>query len=511
MNWNKFLKSSRFKYGTISIVLTCGFVALVLALNMLLSSLGLAAGLAVDLSEEDFTAIGEDSKAILDDLFAGGEDYQITVNFCAARDLFESNAYVRYIRDLAENYAEMYPDYISVKYLDITRDPGSVEKYREQTGTTITASNVIIEGKYHYRILSADAFYQVNEDEELYAFNGELKFTSAFLQCSIEEPQNVAFTVKHGEAVTDDMMLKQIYLDAGYSVTDVDLATEEIPEAARTLIIYKPTFDFIGYDPANPDTTTEVEKIEEFVAKYNNLIVFVDASTPELPNLQEYLLEYWGIGYKPFHKICDGVRSVVGSAGYTVIGEYIGATDSYSYQVFQNAMDANTYFANAVELYIDETRVRTGINIETVISTSANAVSQYSYQVTDGDTKTTVTEDSAAHAMPIMLMSRYMNYKNDDLNYNTQVYQYVLLVGSTDFASDDYLKMNCANDSIIKCAARLINSERVTPDISSRRLINDPVEIETGTATFLTILISAVAPLILLIAGIVVFIKRRHM
>ncbi len=511
MNWNKFLKSSRFKYGTVSIVLTCGFIALVLALNLLLSSLNLSAGLRVDLSEEEFASISDDSKTILDSLFAESEDYKLTINFCAARDLFESNVYVRYVRDLAEAYAEMYPDRISIKYLDISRDPASVEKYLEQSGTTITAENVIIEGKYHYRVLTFDAFYQVNENNELYAFNGELKYTAAFLQCSKKEPQNVAFTVKHGESVTDSMKLKEIYLDAGYSVTDVDLSVEEIPESTRTLIIYKPTADFLGYDPARPDAKSEIEKIEEFVAKYNNLLVFVDASTPELPNLQEYLLEYWGIGYKPYHKLHDENKSLQGSDGYAIVGEYIGASDGYAYQVFKNAVSGSgekSVFNNAVELIADESQARKGVTVEHVIDTSAEAVSRYTYK----DGQTTITEDSDPHAMPLMLMSRYMNYKSEgDTHYNTQIYQYVLLVGSTDFASDDYLAKSYANSSLISCAARLIDNERYNPDIKSRKLLSDSIEIETGTAKALTVLISAVAPVILLIAGIIVFIKRRHM
>lgn len=511
MNWNKMLKSSRFKYGTVSIVLTCAFIALVLALNLLLSSLNLSAGLRVDLSEEEFASVGEDSKAIIDALFAEDENYEITINFCTARDLLESNIYVRYVRDLAETYAEMYPDRISIKYLDISRDPASVDKYLEQAGTAITAGNVIIEGKYHYRILTYDAFYQVNEDNELYAFNGELKFTAAFLQCSKKEPQNVAFTVKHGESVTDSMKLKEIYLDAGYSVTDVDLSVEEIPESTRTLIIYKPTTDFLGYDKERPDAKSEIEKIEEFVAEYNNLLVFVDASTPELPNLQEYLLEYWGLGYKPYHKLHDENKSLQGSDGYAIVGEYIGGTDGYAYQVFKNAVSGSgekSVFANAVELIADEAKARNGVTVEHVIDTSASAVSRYTYK----DGQNTVTEESEPHAMPLMLMSRYMNYKNEgDVHYNTQIYQYVLLVGSTDFASDSYLAKTYANSSLISCAARLVDNERYNPDIRSRKLLSDAIEIETGTAKVLTVMISAVAPVILLIAGIVVFIKRRHM
>lgn len=513
---NSFLKSKRFKYGSMSVVFTCVFVALIIALNALLSVLNVTANLSVDLSPEKFCEISEDSIAILNDAFkdlpAGSG---ITVSFCMARDKYDNNDYFRYVRDIAENYSQLYPDRIRVQYLDLMRNPSAVDKYKNETGTNVTAANVIIQGEYHYRILALEAFYVTNEENQLYAFQGELKFTSAFLQCSIKEPQNIAFTVGHGESITDGMLLKDIYRDAGYSVTDVDLSREDIPESTRILIIYNPTNDFIGYSAADPGATTEIDKISEYVNEYNNLIVFVNASTPELPNLQEYLYEYWGMNYKPFHKIYDPENSLLGSAGYEILGK--NSTDdknTYAYQIFQTAVE-NTgmklVFNNAVELYSDASAGKGGISVEDVLSTYSTAHSQYSTTKEGDDGKTTTVTEDVVGTYPLMIMSRYNNYKNDELHYNTQIYQYVLLVASTDFGSDDYLAKTYGNRSIMSLAGRLVANQRVTPDIRYKKILSDPIELDAGTATAWMIVLSVLAPLALIIAGVLVFVRRRHL
>ncbi len=508
---NDILKSKRFKYGSMSVLLTAVFVLLIIALNALLSAINFTANLSLDLSPEKFCEISNDSKVILDDAFKDlPEGKGITVMFCMSRDMYDYNDYYRYVRDIAENYADMYPDRIKIEYLDLMRNPSAVDKYKNETGTSVSQSNVIIQGEYHYRILALEAFYVTNEEGQLYAFQGELKFTSAFLQCTIKEPQNISFTVGHGESVRDDMMLKEIYRDAGYSVTDVDLSKDEIPESTRILIVYKPTNDFIGYNESTPSAVTEIDKISKYVNDYNNLIVFVDASTPELPNLQEYLYEYWGINYRPFHKIYDPTNSLLGSQ-YEVLGK--NATDnkeSYAYQIFRTAIE-NTgmrlVFNNAVELYSDKAAGKAGIYIEDVLSTHETASWEYKYTQDNKE----ITEHGEKGAYPLMIMSRYNNYKHDDLHNNTQIYQYVLLVGSTDFAGDDYLAKTYGNRSIMSLAGRLVANERFTPDIDYKKILSDPIELDAGTATAWMILLSVVAPLALIVAGVLVFVRRRHL
>ena len=103
----------RYKYGGLSIAFTLVFIALILVINVFLSSLSLSGSLTVDLTKEDFTSIGDETVRLLDEL---GKDLDITVTFMSPRDRFYDGNGQEHnglklevvIRDLAEAYQKLY-------------------------------------------------------------------------------------------------------------------------------------------------------------------------------------------------------------------------------------------------------------------------------------------------------------------------------------------------------------------------------------------------------------------
>ena len=205
--------AKKLKYGSLSIVLTVVFVALIIGVNLIVSSLGGSVNLSVDLTDEQFYSISPDTdtalRAGLGDLY---DSFKVTIKFLTARDIIEGEGapdnYIRYyVQQLAEEYARRYPENITVEYIDITKNPAAVDKYLTETQTSVNANYVIIEGDYHYRILNFAAFYLLSEEDgSVYAFQGEVKLTAAILQSSIDTPQAVTFTSGHGETTSKTLM-----------------------------------------------------------------------------------------------------------------------------------------------------------------------------------------------------------------------------------------------------------------------------------------------------------------
>ncbi|MBR4279062.1 MAG: hypothetical protein IKT34_02690, partial [Clostridia bacterium] len=147
----------RYKYGSISVAFTVVFVALVIVLNLVFSSLSLSGSLTVDLTQEDFTSISDETVKILESL---GKDLDITIYFMAARDNFdlEANMYnginiTGIIRDLAENFEKTFDGsgdrgIIRVEYKELNKDPEFEKKYYDESTTKLSATSVIIQGKH---------------------------------------------------------------------------------------------------------------------------------------------------------------------------------------------------------------------------------------------------------------------------------------------------------------------------------------------------------------------------
>lgn len=86
--------------------------------------------------------------------------------------------------------------------------------------------------------------------------------------------------------------MQHILTDAGYLVKTIDLRTEEIPAECSLLITYSPETDLLT--SADVSDVSETDKIEAFLGRGGNYMVFLGTSSKVLPNL-ESLLDDWGI------------------------------------------------------------------------------------------------------------------------------------------------------------------------------------------------------------------------
>ncbi len=503
-----FRDKRRYKYGSLSVVFTVVFIALIFALNLFLSSLSLSGDLTVDLTQEQYTEIGEETERLLNEL---GDDLDITIYFMAARDTFDNtgNEYkgvnlTAMIRDLAENYQETFGGKIKVEYKELDSDPEFEKKYLEESATVLSGNSVIVQGKYHYRILSLQAFFNTDsETGEYHSFNGEYRLTTAILQSSIKEPQVVTFTYGHGEPLTTDGMIStdssvygiaEVLASAGFEIKTANLSQDEIDPKTKILIAYDPVTDF---------TYREIDKITAYLANRNSFIAFVDSATPALPNLQECLNDNWGINYKPFYRITDETHSL---GKYENINAFYPETDSETqgssaaYQINKSVTDISgtiaTMLPESVELFVKPGITQDGFVVETVLSTYETAKSQ------------TETQQGTQGEMPLMLISTKTGYGEN----NVVEYSYCMLVGSTEFAdTENMTKESYGNKRLLLAAARVFGASRVAPDIDAKTFGDTALNIETGTARTLTWLICTIIPAIIIILGIVMFFKRRHM
>ncbi len=507
-NTNKTARDNRrYKYGSLSIAFTVVFLALILAVNLIFSALSLSGKLTVDLTPEEFTVVGEETTKLLTDL---GKDLDVTIYFMSARDIFdlEANNYnginlTAICRDLAENYAGMFDGsgdkgIIRVEYKELDKDPDFERKYLEEAGTSLVSTSVIVQGKYHYRVLDLSSFYTLDENGKYTAFRGEYRLTTAILRASVSQQPVATLTYGHGEPINSDGSIKDgasglvsVLTDAGFQVKTADISREEIDANTKILISYDPVTDF-SYE--------EIDVLAKFIGQRNSFMAFVDSSTPELPSLQSFLSENWGVNYKPSNRITDRVHSVNNESKNVVAKvpslENITEENSASYQLRKTVFDfegaINTVFPESVEL---EVVSKEGTTVEKVLTTNETAVSE-----------NLGTEQNKGE-MPLMLLSAAWGYGEN----NVTEYSYVALVGSTDFANTVNLNKNYGNRRVMLAAARVFGSENVAPDIEAKTFGDTALDIESGTAKTLTWLICTIVPGIIMIFGVVVFFKRRHM
>ena len=162
MSKTNIFKNKRFKYGSLSVVFTVLFIAMIIVLNLIVTSIDEKVGLRIDLTQTQLYSISEDTDTAL--RVGLGDEYDsfdVTIYFLADRDLFTyyDTAYYNAngtdrehftrVRDLAEEYARKYPNNVKVEYIDINKEPELANKYLTESQTSLSYNNVIKIGRAH--------------------------------------------------------------------------------------------------------------------------------------------------------------------------------------------------------------------------------------------------------------------------------------------------------------------------------------------------------------------------
>lgn len=311
----KHINSGKLRHGISAVAITAAVVVAVILLNVgfgVLSDLGMW---MIDLTSEKMYTLTSETVEMLDGTFrqvnekreeSGEEDVKVDIIFCADPDLIKGNEKMRYIYYTARALEKKFPESIKVSTTNVWTNPSSVDRYRTNSYSAIYQSNIIVASGSEFRITSVETYYTYNSDtsgdEEPWAYNAEKKFTQSIIAVTRAESPICGITVNHGEALATEAgraeysEFLRVIENAGYEIQYLDLTKDAIPENCRLLLTFDPQSDFLGEADLPEGTTSELTQLGSFLDKAYSYMVFVDADTPLLPNLEEYL-EQWGIAF----------------------------------------------------------------------------------------------------------------------------------------------------------------------------------------------------------------------
>jgi ABC-type uncharacterized transport system. len=483
---NSILKSKRFKYGTTAIVFTVVFVAAVIALNVIFTSLAQTYMWYVDMTKSQLYTVSDEMRVIMDDL---DPNTNIEFVFCAPFDQVEENLYQKQVLTLMQNLEKEY-DFVKVSYIDIITNPSSAKPYKTTEASTIKTTNIIITNGSDYRVHTIESFYTFAEsDNRVFAFNGEYKIISAILQLQGEK-LIAYFTTNHGEKV-DQSALWSLFEEAGFDVRKIDLTKEDIDERAKIVIINGAKYDFWGVN----NEVNEIKKLDNFIDTYGSLMIFLDPDAQKMPELEELMYE-WGIAFD--RAIIKDLSSAVSVNGTTLVAEY--PTEGLGASIHSTL---RTSLENPPMTIVNSARPmrildhQHGKNVTNILTTSPNAVA---YSVDD---------DSyiADGPFDLMVISAEMRYVN-----NEEMFTYVVAGGTSSFGDTAYLTGGkYGNRDILHSIMKSLGKEKVPIGLDFKVYEDTSLEITTAQATQWTVIFSIIMPAIVAAAGVVIWARRRHL
>lgn len=261
-------------YNTTAVLIVCILTVLV---NLMAVRLP-AAYRTVDMTSQKLYSLSDQTKKMLDGL---QEDVTIYV-------LQSENSKDSIVNNTLENYCAK-SGHIKVEYVDPIANPNFHTQYTSDEG--IAMNSLIVESGRRYKVIPYSNIYETEYDYYSYSatttgYDGEGQITSAIAYVTGEDMPKIYTVTGHNELELSETFLNSIR-KANLEVAQLNLLEyDSVPEDAQCVIINAPTQDL---------SLEDTRKLMEYAGNGGNLFVTTAFTNETLDNFQE-LLSYYGAG-----------------------------------------------------------------------------------------------------------------------------------------------------------------------------------------------------------------------
>ncbi len=477
-------KGQKTKYNTYTIVFIALFLVGAVALNIVANLLTDRLGLRFDLTDNRLYTISDTTVELLENL-----EEEIRVTVLTTEYAYQNTSSYRPIREVLMRYEQMSGGMLSVRYVNPYSNPDIVQTYSEIE--TPSEADIIIESSKRFKRISPSDLYDIRidytEGTQQQGLQAEQKFSSAIMYCLADELPVAVRTRGHNESELGS--LNSLLTTANYTLDTCNLLTADLPENTALLIINNPQIDF---------ATEEIDELEAYLANGGNIIVFYDTTCPDLPNFEVWM-EDWGV--KPQDLlVCDSEwaytspRNVIPALNttHTMTADVKSSTGEYVLSIDSRAWDL-----------VWGDGVVHGFRRSTALMTTT--ATSYGKSTSSGENVTSYTKSAEDMPGPF-----YVGVLAEEKNSNTSNEANVLFL-SSGAAIDDLIDNNIfLNRQLFIAAINYMNPDSDAVLIEARYATSTALSITAADANFIFWSMVIAIPAIILVTGIVIWVRRRN-
>lgn len=268
------MKKTGLKMWVVSSVITAVVLACVIFLNAAIAVIGEKLPLKIDLTRDKIFEFSEQTKDVMKNL-----DSEIMAYALLPKGT--QDKYIDYIREYLDKYRSLNDKFV-VKYVDPYDDPTFMYKYAEE-GRQPTLGSVIIECGDKFKSVNFEQIFTYGYTSDI-QIDMEQEVTSAIMNVTGKiKALDVLFTSGHDEATASKF--KQLLIAEGYRCNDIVLTKEEIPDSVTIMFSIAPMTDF---------TVEERDALDAFMDRGGKFVFVASPKMKPMERIDSYLAE-WGI------------------------------------------------------------------------------------------------------------------------------------------------------------------------------------------------------------------------
>lgn len=369
-------KSRSLKLGSWSILVTLIAAAVVVAVNIAVSSLP-TEWTHIDLSASDLLSISEETHTVVDSLT---ED--VTLYYIVQPGNEDMNT-----RELLDRYDDM-SDHVSVVRKDPLLYPGFASQY---TTETLGENSIIVESARRYSVLTQEqiyvSYYTYDYENYTYStntqFEGENAITSAIDYVTSDTLPVTYCLTGHGETEFSAALVHEVERQ-NIELRTLDLlSTGAVPADARCVVVAAPTQDITG---------AEKELLLSYMAEGGSVLLITGSGSEAFANLMALPGQYGGV-------LCPGLIRE-GSTDHSLSGytHYLLpdlAEHDITAPMISAGYRALLPLTQGIQL---EGSAREGVTVSPLLTTTSSA-----YSKVDGMASTTLEKEDKDIDGPFLL------------------------------------------------------------------------------------------------------------
>lgn len=478
------LKSKKMKYGSLQVALSFIFIGVIILVNVIASLAAKRADLRIDLTQQGIFSISNETKEFLSSL-----EKEVSITVLADEQAFETgNEYFKQAKTVIDLYAKQ-SDNIKISYIDLVKNPSFATSFTEQEAQ---ANDIIIQSGEKKRVISIFDLFNLQSTQGgviPVSSKAENEITSAIMGVTSENNPKISLIASPTMLNTD--YLENLLVKNNFEVSRVDLLTQDIPKDTQVTILIAPERDL---------TTQMIDKLDVFLSDTQNhsknLFYFSDFRQPPTPVLDEFLAE-WGIRIEQNPVFETDIKKVINQNMYFPMIEY--TMPDYAIETLSKSLVSVAPYGRAISLLYD-----------TLGNKNTSVIASYSQTSgiipTGADENWTPTQQDITGPIPAIVRSRRYDEQTDK---NPAA---IFAVSSSMFLDANLLASSVVGnaDYILEILKITTNSTDNTLSILPKELGGTQLGITFGGVVAYGVIFTIVIPLIVLMTGIFIWMRRRR-
>ena len=457
-------------------VMSVIFIAVVVVLNMIVNAIPSKYS-EIDISSQKLYSIGDDTKAMLKDL-----DKDVTIYQIAQSGSEDEN-----ITNLLKKY-EDESKHIKVEQKDPVVNPKFVTEY---TSDDLSANSLIVVCGDRNKVIDYNNIYESTIDYQTYSSQTtgfrrvKVRITSAIGYVTSEDLPILYTLEGHGEKEMDSTIKEDIE-KANMDIQSLNLLTEgSVPDDADCLFIDSPSTDI---------SEDEKTAIIDYLENGGKAMIFSDYTTEDLPNF-DAVLENYGV-QREAGIVFEGDNQHYAMQMPYYLVPAINSTDASS-----ETASAGSYVLAPYAQGIQKTDdVRDTVTIDSILTTSDKAYSKTNMQSSN------IEKEDGDVDGPFDLGVAITEKLDDDKE--TQIVYY-----STANLMESQINqmVSGGNEKLLLESLNWMTSTDDSNSVSipSKSLESTSLTVTDYAAAFWKICTIGLIPGVFLVAGFLIWLKRR--